>query len=176
MVVGGKCIPQFTGLFTHCSLISSFLQGCESDSLCGCWVGTYLGKDHCYLPELLEVPSSSPSSASARSESTAPESWEMLIAVICWVTGLGELGLTSPQQQQQQQQQNSLNHTSIIFSFRNKITIEDYNTFCSKCLAERFVYILLDSNVSKPRSSCCHPVLLTRYLCENRVNTIKTIK
>lgn len=56
-----------------------------------------LRSDCCFLwhlPELLEVLSSSASSASSRSESTAPESWEMLIAVICWATGLGELGLT----------------------------------------------------------------------------------
>lgn len=51
----------------------------------------------CCLPVLLDVPSSSPSLASDRSESTVPESWEMLIAVICSVTGLGELGLKSQQ-------------------------------------------------------------------------------
>lgn len=134
----GKCTPWFTCLFILWSLLSSVRCGevsCETNFM---WIGTDLRKGRCFLwqlPVLLEVPSSSPSSASALSESTAPESWEMLMAVICWVTGLGEPGLT-----QQKEYIHILDHQEIIFLIKKN----PRKLIWSKCWEECFVPILLD--------------------------------
>lgn len=118
-----------------CSLISSAIRIRESD-LVHMTLRSEMGRGLiCLLwcvPVLFEVPSSSPSSASARSESTGPESWEMLIAVICWVTGLGELGLTL--QWQQKLQFIYLRNKKIFLIQKLNSELRLWDRFVSLCL------------------------------------------